>query len=303
MHGHGDFDLLEGMFEAHARTMPSRRAVVRHYYNISGVYWGEYRDLFGADQNVGYIAANTNGLNCSTTKRNVSWPYWYFPERWNHYNLLGSLDLAQMIANHYIYTGKDKYMYMAFEVLEFFRQWRTERDAEGKMVLWPTQAQEYCQCTVYPPTKRDCIQNDMPTVSGLHAAVNLVLASGWATGENKTNLESLRRVLPPIPGVKNGELWGDGLDQCKAPQEAPQYPIHPFVLFSIGQGTGNATPVQTYKAALERTIKSIPRAMGGYIEVAARAALLGQGQIAKWLVHDRANGKALLHRRHPYQVL
>eukprot|EP01052_Picozoa_sp_SAG31_P079651 SAG31_NODE_39329_length_289_cov_0.800000_1_plen_45_part_01 len=41
----GDFDLLENMLEMHARTMPSRRAMTRHYYNISGVYWGEYTDV------------------------------------------------------------------------------------------------------------------------------------------------------------------------------------------------------------------------------------------------------------------
>eukprot|EP01045_Picozoa_sp_COSAG04_P038253 COSAG04_NODE_10159_length_800_cov_0.914408_1_plen_202_part_10 len=159
MHATGDFDLLESMFDLLASQVPSRRAMVNHYYNITGVFWGEYADIFGADQNVGYIAANTNGLDCQTTKRNASWPLWYFPERWNHYNLLGSLDLAQMITNHYIYTGEAKWMHIAFEVLDFFRLWRTERDEEGKMVLWPTQAQEYCQCTVFPPTRTDCIQN------------------------------------------------------------------------------------------------------------------------------------------------
>jgi hypothetical protein len=97
MHASGDTDLLESMFEMHARTVPSRRAQTLHYYNISGIYWGEYTDVFGADQNVGYMAADTNGLDCSTVKRNASWPHWYFPERWNHYNLQGSLDLAQMV--------------------------------------------------------------------------------------------------------------------------------------------------------------------------------------------------------------
>lgn len=77
----GDFDLLENMLDMHSRTMPSRRAMTRNYYNISGVYWGEYTDIFGADQNVGYIAPlGTNGLDCTKTKRNASWPYWYFPE-------------------------------------------------------------------------------------------------------------------------------------------------------------------------------------------------------------------------------
>ena len=73
MHATGDFDLLESMFDLHANQMPSRRAMVSHYYNITGVFWGEYADVFGADQNVGYIAANTNGLDCQTTKRNASW--------------------------------------------------------------------------------------------------------------------------------------------------------------------------------------------------------------------------------------
>lgn len=173
-----------------------------------------------------------------------------------------------MATNHYIYSGKDTYMhlqctpvnivpnqpqkllclradvvrlivrrrYIAFEVLDFFRQWRTERDAERKMVLWPTQAQEYCKCTVFPPTKQECIQNDMPTVAGLHAAVGLVLASGWATGENRTKLKAFKKILPDVPGVKNGTLWTDGLNQCTAGHEAPQYPIHPVSLMvSIGQ--------------------------------------------------------------------
>ena len=120
--------------------------------------------LFGfrcQDQNVGYIAANTNGLDCKTTHRNASWPFWYFPERWNHYNIQGSLDRAQMMINYYTYTGKDNYMEMAWEVLQFFRQKWKRRDAAGKIVIFPTQAQEYCQCTAFPPDS-SCIQNDQP---------------------------------------------------------------------------------------------------------------------------------------------
>lgn len=197
MHMQGDFDLLEAMFDMHARSMPNRRALTSHYYNISGVYWGEYTDVFGADQNVGYIASDTLGLNCNKTKRNATWPYWYFPERWNHYNLQGSLDIAQMIINYYTFTGNDKYMYIAWEVLAFFRQWRTERDVAGKMVLFPTQAQEFCQCNVYPPTKQACIQNDMPTVSGLHAVVDLMLASGWPAKVDKNlELKAFKQILP-----------------------------------------------------------------------------------------------------------
>eukprot|EP01050_Picozoa_sp_SAG11_P023853 SAG11_NODE_4919_length_1722_cov_1.612446_2_plen_239_part_00 len=130
----------------------------------------------------------------------------------------------------------------------------------------------------------------MPTVSGLHAVVNLMLSTGWLDAGNQAKLEVLKSILPDVPGVKNNSLWGDGLNQCKAPQETTQYPVHPYVLFSVGQGTANATAVQGLKGFLERTVSDVPRSSAGYIEQPVRAALLGLAHRAKWGVHDRANG-------------
>ena len=87
-----------------------------------------------------------------------------------------------------------------------------------------------------------------------------------------------------------GALWGDGKHQCKGPQDSVQYPVHPYVLFSVGQGTANATAVQGYRSFLQRTTTAVPRSAGGYIETPIRAALLGMAETARWAVHDRANG-------------
>jgi hypothetical protein len=117
-----------------------------------------------------------------------------------------------------------------------------------------------------------------------------MFASGWLDSDQQAKLEALKAVLPDVPGVKNGSLWGDGLNQCPGPQETTQYPVHPYVLFSVGQGTANATAVQGFKGFLERTVNDVPRSSAGYIETPVRAALLGLAHRAKWGVHDRANG-------------
>lgn len=63
-----------------------------------------------------------------------------------------------------------------------------------------------------------------------------------------------------------------------------------FVLFSVGQGTGNATAVQGYKQNMRRTVTGKTRSDGGYIEDPVRCALVGLAYQAKWAVRDRANG-------------
>jgi hypothetical protein len=78
-------------------------------------------------------------------------------------------------------------------------------DHDGKIVMFPTQSCETWECTTYPPIVSDCVTNDAPTTSGLHAVLRGILEVGTALPLKLRDFaqQFLARV-PPIPVDENG---------------------------------------------------------------------------------------------------
>ena len=102
---------------------------------------------------------------------------------------------------YYQYTGDEKFLDdelipMAHEVLSYYDT-RFKRDANGKLIISPTQAVE---------TYWDGVTNDTPSVAGLHAVLIGLLALKAAGHRPSANSGcGMKAATPPLP-IRDGRV-------------------------------------------------------------------------------------------------
>eukprot|EP01064_Diplonema_japonicum_P016166 TRINITY_DN24173_c0_g1_i1.p1 TRINITY_DN24173_c0_g1~~TRINITY_DN24173_c0_g1_i1.p1 ORF type:complete len:725 (+),score=199.81 TRINITY_DN24173_c0_g1_i1:38-2212(+) len=228
----GDVDMLQTLLDSFLATLPQAKATTQHYYNITGAFWNEYTDsLFGTTHAQSY-GCNRGGVS--------SPPYWWMSDRWNHYNFQGSLDLSLLALDYYSHTGDDKYLTIADEVLDFYRQFRTARDANGKMVLYPTQSLETWQCPNYPPDPKNCATNDLPTIAGMMTVSEKLLQTSYGSAQQKANWKALQAIIPPLP-ISGGKLQPCAVcpPSTSNVENTELYAVHPYRRYTAGRNVSD----------------------------------------------------------------
>ena len=283
----GDYDQVASFLESYHKTLPMARARTEHYYNFTGAFWAEYADaFFGTQHSLSY--------GCGRAGKTDP-PYWWNSDIWNGYNVQGSLDLSLMTLDYWVATGDDTYVEIAAEVIEFFQNWRPNKDASGKVVMYPTQALETWQCPGYPANKTTCATNDMPTVSGLHAVVDKLLSTGYGTAAQRAGWTAYQKVLPDMP-ITDQLQEAQILPQTRRLNvENPQlYAVHPYRQFTAARAKERSLAPAT-KAYDDRHYPGDV----GWNQCIMDAALLGLSAEFERMAFARASAAPAVNYRFP----
>ncbi len=151
MQAAGDFDLMLPLFDMFERIRPFAEARAKLYHNVEGCYFSETLTIWGAYANGDY-GWDRNGKQ----PNEVDTTYWRYA--WNQ-----GLELVGLMLDYYDHTGdaafaKKRLLPMAVSVLKYFDS-RFRKDADGRIILDPTQAVE---------TYWHGVINDTPSVAGLN---------------------------------------------------------------------------------------------------------------------------------------
>jgi hypothetical protein len=216
----GDFDEVRTLFRFYEDVLPICRARAKLYYHATGVYFPETMTLFGT------YANNDYGWDRQGHQPNeVLCPYWQYA--WQQ-----GLELTQLMIEYYEYTDDEKFLDdelipMAHEVLSYYDT-RFQRDANGKLIITPTQAVE---------TYWYGVTNDTPSVAGLQAVLDGLLAlKATQTSPEREFWLRLKTALPALP-IKAGRILPAAeFDPERSNVENPElYAIWPFQLFGVGR--------------------------------------------------------------------
>ena len=146
----------------------------------------------------------------------------------------------------------------------------------------------YNQCSTNCPT------NDMPTVAGMHAVLEKLIAlpPNLASPTQKAAWASLKARVPPLP-VINGSYWacddctlggtGPGQHKTTNGENAELYAVHPYRRATVGRGNAAAL-----KLAVTAYTNKLHTADVGWNQNAMDAALLGLASDAAKYVVKRA---------------
>ena len=138
-----------------------------------------------------------------------------------------------MVLDHYDATHNisdlRRYLPMAAEVVEAYRQRFPHTDSNGKTDMWPAQALETYQC-LQPGSRFQCITNPSTDIAGLMSVLPKLIAlpsSSGATAAQRECWQAQLGRLPPLP-------QGPAADN--ATHRPP--PVNAHKLYPVSQGWG-----------------------------------------------------------------
>lgn len=272
MAGSADGDLMLSLFDYYLNMLPLAQGRTQVYFGYAGAFWPETQTIFGTyNQASGYgCAGQRAGFPPSTPE-----------SRWNRYNFQGGLDLTSLLLEHWAYyrnaTLLTKYLPLADAVVSFYSHRWNETDAQGKLVMFPTQALETWQCITFPPVVEDCVTNDAPTIAGLMSVLERLLAlpPSLTTAAQRASWAVLAAKVPPLP-TQHGILWpGEKLPAHTTNSENVElYSVHPYRVITARSSSQQVSMAQATYAARRFPCND------GWCQDILDAALLGMTQEA-----------------------
>lgn len=227
MQAAGDFDLMMPLFDFFERIRPFAEARARLYHNAEGAYFAETMTAWGAYANRDY-GWDRKGKQ----PKDVDCLYWRYA--WNQ-----GLEVVSLMLDYYDHTGdgvffKDHLLPMAGSVLKYFDT-RFRKDAEGRIILDPTQSVE---------TYWHDVVNDTPCVAGLADITTRLCAlpENLVPGDKRRFFSRMKSATPPIPmedASKDGltvrriavaEKYNPERSNCENPE---LFPVWPFRIFGL----------------------------------------------------------------------
>lgn len=183
----GDFEMMDPFFNFYERAEPLCSARAKAYYGADGVYFPETMTDFGT-----YSGGDYGWDRSGHLPSEILCPWW--ATAWNQ-----GPELVMLMLDRYDYTLDEKFLKqqvlpMADAVLRYFDT-RFKRDAQGRIVLDPTQSVE---------TYWSGVINDMPSTAGLRATTERLCAlpSRLLTAKQRGFFEAMRKACPELP-LKN----------------------------------------------------------------------------------------------------
>eukprot|EP01001_Neometanema_parovale_P007003 NODE_332_length_2657_cov_50.772691_g312_i0.p1 GENE.NODE_332_length_2657_cov_50.772691_g312_i0~~NODE_332_length_2657_cov_50.772691_g312_i0.p1 ORF type:complete len:832 (-),score=157.15 NODE_332_length_2657_cov_50.772691_g312_i0:160-2604(-) len=314
----GDFDTFQQVFEFYLQTVPLLSARTQAYFNHTGIFYTETKTLFGL------FTPGDYGHAASDRTPGSGLPPVYLEENgYIHYDRggnAGGTEVSLMILDHYLYTqdagALKRYMPIVTLTLDFFRQHYRNRTADGKYIIWPTQALETYWCAFsnpwVAPNEHNCIEDDHPTVSALHVLLEKVLAlpTQFSTAEQRAQWVEFQSKLPPVPittedGLRVVSPYGsypknNGIHNSETPE---LYSTHPFRYFTLGRSALGGRDINPSLVCLNQTSKRQTCKNGasndGWNQGILNAALLGEAAIAHNMIVERARTSPAVGYRFP----
>jgi hypothetical protein len=229
MQAAGDFDLMLPLFDTFERIRPFAEARAKLYHQVEGCYFAETMTVWGTYANRDY-GWDRNGKQ----PKDVDCLYWRYA--WNQ-----GLEVVALMLDYYEHTGdrvflEKRLLPMALSVLKYFDT-RFRKDADGRIVLDPTQAVE---------TYWTGVINDTPSVAGLNdVTTRLHALPADLTSPDQRRFFSHMKAAAPVIAIEEARLNGKtvrriGVAQKYDPKrsnvENPElFPIWPFRVFGLGR--------------------------------------------------------------------
>jgi hypothetical protein len=148
---------------------------------------------------------------------------------WWRYAWQQGLELTALMLDYYDYTGDQHFLHrelipMANATLRYYDT-RFKRDAQGKLIISPTQVVE---------TYRNGVLNDTPSVAGLTDVCERLL-NVPASNTDHEFWERMKNATPAIPLRDGRILPAEKFDPERSNIENPElYAVWPFRLYGIG---------------------------------------------------------------------
>jgi hypothetical protein len=215
----GDYDMFAPLFALYRAALPLCEARTSLYYDASGAYFPETMTIFGTYANDDY------GWDRSGHAVNeVLCPWWQWA--WNQGPELVALGLDLYGRTQQREFLERDLLPIARAVLAYFDT-RFERDAQGLLVISPTQALE---------THWYGVVNDLPCVAGLHEICSRLndLPAGILSAGDSALIERVQSALPVIPTslaedgrrvLSPAERFDPSRQNCETPE---LYALYPF---------------------------------------------------------------------------
>ncbi|MBM4060783.1 MAG: hypothetical protein FJ265_06775 [Planctomycetes bacterium] len=221
----GDFDMQASLFRLYRDTLPVAIARAKVWHGAAGGYWPETMTPFGTHANGDY-GWQRDGLPASK----VLCPWWEYARN-------QGLELLALLLDRYDYERdagffRAEVLPIAGPVLDWFASAYPRTDA-GELRIAPTQALE---------THWHSVENDLPTVAGLHWCLERLrtLAPDLVPEEQRLRWAALELALPPVPVREQDQVrllapaakYDPSRQNCETPE---LYAVFPFRLYGLGK--------------------------------------------------------------------
>ncbi len=223
----GDFEMMKPLFKMYSDMLPLLKYRTRKHCGHGGAYLSECTYPWGGT----FLACY--GRSFASRKPSEDK---FQDSGWHKYEWVAGLELVAFMLDYYEHTGDEAFLRetalpMAEAVLTFFNEHYPKRDANGKMVMNPSQALEmWWNCT-----------NPMPEIAGVRSLLRRVkrIDAKLLPAKFQAMCTSLGTIVPPIPTRKFGDKTAlapaDKFAQ-KRNFEAPElYALYPFKLYGPGR--------------------------------------------------------------------
>jgi len=254
----GDYDMLAPLFGMYREALAICEARAKLYYAAEGAYFPETMTIFGTYANDDYGWDRTGHA-----RGEVLCPWWQWA--WNQGPELVALGLDLYERTRQEDFLREQLLPIARATLAWFDT-RFERDAQGVLVIEPTQALE---------THWHGVVNDLPCVVGLHEICGRLakLPARMLSAADLDLLARVRRSLPAIPitmteaGARKlspAERYDPSRQNCESPE---LYALFPFRAARRGS--------ELFEAARLAYLQRHDRLTNGWPQDGQDAALLG----------------------------
>ena len=221
----GDFDMQTPLFRCYRDTLGTAIARAKAWHGIEGAYWPETMTPFGTHGNSDY-GWQRDGVPASK----VLCPWWEYARN-------QGLELLALLLDRYDFERDprfftDELLPIAGPVLQWFANAYPRTDA-GQLRITPTQALE---------THWHGVENDLPTVAGLHWCLQRLrtLAPELVPKDQLAAWAKLEQSLPPIPRRQHADAtllapaaqYDPSRQNCESPE---LYAVFPFRHFGLGK--------------------------------------------------------------------
>jgi hypothetical protein len=225
----GDFEMMDPLFHMYESVRPLCEARAKIYHGARGCYFPETMTVWGTYANQDYGWDRTG-----KRPKDVDCGCWCYA--WNQ-----GPELVALMLDRWDYTEdeaflKQQVLPMAESVLAYFDT-RFKKDANGKIVLNPTQAVETVVVDVI---------NDAPTTAGLNniTARLCALPERLMTAEQREFFTKMKAACPAVPTeeakydgrsvrkLAPAEKYAKQRSNCENPE---LYAVWPFRLYGLGK--------------------------------------------------------------------
>jgi hypothetical protein len=180
----GDFEMMEPFFNLYEAARKLAESRTKLYHGCEGAYFPETMTAYGT-----YSGGDYGWDRTGKQPKDVGCPYWQFA--WNQ-----GLELVALMLDRWDYTRDEAFLKrrtlpMAESVLRYFDT-RFKKDAQGRVVLDPTQAVE---------TYWHGVVNDMPSTAGLIAVTRRLceLPVRLVDAKRRAFFEHMKAACPELP--------------------------------------------------------------------------------------------------------